>query len=55
MMIAGALYSAFGGGAYAFMAALSAGGLVGAVALGGTTDQRATDRGTAGPLYAFDM
>jgi MFS transporter, PPP family, 3-phenylpropionic acid transporter len=33
MGIAGALYSAFGGGAYSFMAALSAAGLVGAVAL----------------------
>jgi PPP family 3-phenylpropionic acid transporter len=40
MMIAGALYSAFGGGAYAFMAALSAAGLVGALTLGWTTDQR---------------
>ena len=40
MGIAGALYSAFGGGAYSFMAALSAAGLVGAVALGRTTDRR---------------
>ena len=40
MVIAGALYSAFGGGAYSFMAALSAAGLVGAVALGRTTDRR---------------
>ncbi len=40
MGIAGALYSAFGGGAYSFMAALSAAGLVGAVALGWTTEGR---------------
>jgi PPP family 3-phenylpropionic acid transporter len=40
MGIAGALYSGFGGGAYCFMAALSAAGLVGAVALGCTTDRR---------------
>jgi PPP family 3-phenylpropionic acid transporter len=39
MMIAGALYSAFGGGAYSFMAVLSAAGLVGAVALGLPTDR----------------
>jgi MFS transporter, PPP family, 3-phenylpropionic acid transporter len=38
MGIAGALYSAFGGGAYSFMAVLSAAGLVGAVALGRATD-----------------
>jgi PPP family 3-phenylpropionic acid transporter len=40
MVIAGALYSAFGGGAYSFMAVLSAAGLVGAVVLGWTTDRR---------------
>jgi PPP family 3-phenylpropionic acid transporter len=40
MGIAGALYSAFGGGAYSFMAVLSAAGLVGAVALGRATDRR---------------
>ncbi len=40
MVIAGALYSAFGGRAYSFMAALAAVGLVGAAALGWTTDQR---------------
>jgi hypothetical protein len=40
MGMAGALYSAFGGGAYSFMAALSAAGLVGAVALGSITDPR---------------
>ena len=40
MGIAGALYSAFGGGAYCFMAVLSAAGLVGAVALGCATDRR---------------
>ncbi len=40
MVIAGSLYSAFGGGAYSFMAALSAAALVGALALGWTTDRR---------------
>ncbi len=40
MGIAGGLYSAFGGGAYCFMAVLSAAGLGGAVALGYATDQR---------------
>jgi PPP family 3-phenylpropionic acid transporter len=40
MGIAGALYSAFGRGAYSFMAVLSAAGLVGAVALGRATDRR---------------
>ena len=40
MGIAGALYSAFGGGAYSFMALLSAAGLAGAVALGRATDRR---------------
>jgi PPP family 3-phenylpropionic acid transporter len=40
MVIAGTLYSAFGGGAYAFMAVLSAAGLVGALALGWATDRR---------------
>jgi PPP family 3-phenylpropionic acid transporter len=44
MMIAGALYSAFGGGAYFFMAVLSAAGLVGAVALGRPTDRRNRER-----------
>jgi hypothetical protein len=44
MMIAGTLYSAFGGGAYAFMAALSAAGLVGAVTLGWATDRRNRQR-----------
>ena len=44
MMIAGALYSAFGGGAYYFMAVLSAAGLVGAVALGWPTDRRNRER-----------
>jgi PPP family 3-phenylpropionic acid transporter len=44
MMIAGSLYSAFGGGAYAFMAALSAAGLVGAVTLGWATDRRNRQR-----------
>jgi PPP family 3-phenylpropionic acid transporter len=39
MVIAGALYSAAGGGAYSFMAALSAAGLVGAVALGWASDR----------------
>ena len=38
MVIAGALYSTFGGGAYSFMAVLSAAGLVGAAALGWTTN-----------------
>ena len=40
MVIAGALYSNFGGGAYSFMTVLSAAGLVGAVALGWTTNPR---------------
>jgi PPP family 3-phenylpropionic acid transporter len=40
MGIAGALYSAFGGRAYSFMAALSAAGLAGAVALAWTTERR---------------
>ena len=40
MVIAGALYSTFGGGAYSFMAVLSAAGLVGAAALGWTTNPR---------------
>jgi PPP family 3-phenylpropionic acid transporter len=40
MGIAGALYSAFGGGAYFFMALLSVAGLVGALALGYATDRR---------------
>jgi PPP family 3-phenylpropionic acid transporter len=40
MGIAGALYSDYGGDAYAFMAVLSAAGLAGAVALGRTTDRR---------------
>lgn len=40
MGIAGALYSGFGGGAYSFMALLSAAGLVGALALSGPTDRR---------------
>jgi PPP family 3-phenylpropionic acid transporter len=40
MGIAGALYSGFGGGAYSFMAVLSAAGLVGAVALRWATDRR---------------
>ena len=40
MGIAGALYSAFGGGAYSFMAVFSAAGVVGAVALGWATDRR---------------
>ena len=44
MGIAGSLYSAFGGGAYSFMAALSAAGLVGALALGSTTDRRNRQR-----------
>jgi PPP family 3-phenylpropionic acid transporter len=44
MLIAGALYSAFGGGAYSFMAVLSAAGLVGAVALGRPTDRRNRER-----------
>jgi PPP family 3-phenylpropionic acid transporter len=39
MVIAGALYSTYGGGAYSFMAVLSAAGLVGALALGWTTDR----------------
>jgi PPP family 3-phenylpropionic acid transporter len=34
MVIAGALYSAYGGRAYLFMALLSAAGLIGAVQLG---------------------
>jgi MFS transporter, PPP family, 3-phenylpropionic acid transporter len=38
MVIAGALYSNFGGGAYSFMAVLSAAGLVGTAALGWTTN-----------------
>ena len=38
MVIAGALYSTFGGGAYSFMAVLSAAGLVGTAALGWTTN-----------------
>jgi PPP family 3-phenylpropionic acid transporter len=38
MVIAGALYSNFGGGAYSFLAVLSAAGLVGTAALGWTTN-----------------
>jgi PPP family 3-phenylpropionic acid transporter len=44
MVIAGALYSTYGGGAYSFMAVLSAAGLVGALALGWTTDRRNRQR-----------
>jgi MFS transporter, PPP family, 3-phenylpropionic acid transporter len=40
MGLAGALYSTVGGGAYSFMAVLSAAGLAGAVALGYATDRR---------------
>jgi MFS transporter, PPP family, 3-phenylpropionic acid transporter len=40
MLGAGALYSAYGGGAYLFMAALSAIGLVGVALLAGSTSQR---------------
>ncbi len=40
MVVAGALYAAYGGAAYSFMAVLSAAGLVGAVALRRATDQR---------------
>jgi PPP family 3-phenylpropionic acid transporter len=54
MMIAGALYSGFGGAAYAFMAALSAGGLVGAVALGRQPIDGQPIDGTAGAPCAFD-
>jgi MFS_1 like family len=43
VVIAGALYSAFGGGAYSFMAALSAAGL-GSSGLGWTTDRRNRER-----------
>jgi PPP family 3-phenylpropionic acid transporter len=44
MGIAGTLYAALGGGAYFFMAALSAVGLVGAVALGWATAPRNRQR-----------
>jgi len=49
MGIAGVLYSAFGGGAYSFMAVLSAAGVVGAAALAG---QRID--GTASPPRPFE-
>jgi PPP family 3-phenylpropionic acid transporter len=44
MVIAGALYSTYGGGAYSFMAVLSAAGLVGVLALVWTTDRRNRQR-----------